>query len=91
MQLFQRFQRWRYEKKISVKLVLIYKTMRSQNSQDDRLNKMVHKNLENSYHVSVFIYCPFLQYFIVLTVFPEVDSQQDTKKGDITTSLYISA
>jgi len=54
--------------------------MRGQNSQDDHFNKMVRKKPENSYHVSVFIYCPFLQNFVVLTAFPEVDSQQDTKK-----------
>jgi len=71
--------------------VLIYKPMRGQNLQDDHLNKMVRKKPENSCHVSVFIYCPFLQNFVVLTAFPEVDSQQDTKKGDITTLLYISA
>jgi hypothetical protein len=59
--------------------------MRGQNSQDDHLNKMVHKKPENLYHVSVFIYCPFLQNFVVSTAFPEVHSQQDTKKGDITT------
>jgi len=59
-------------KNFSEKLVLIYKPMRGQNSQDDQLKKMFHKNLKTCIIHQYLSTAHSYKFFFVLTVFPEV-------------------